>query len=132
MAEGSFTGDAFISDYGQKHHRLHDHRGADSDLYVVLSQRIGPYEEYTPVHFVISDLLDRIARLESSDRVRSSFTGDAYIATTMFTGDAVIKQLAIEGSFTGDAYVAFGGSFTGDAFIQQMFTGDAYIIRPPT
>lgn len=132
MPESSFTGDAFIRGDGQKHHRLRDHHGADSDLYVVLSQRIGPYQEYTPIHFVISDIMDRILRLENYDKVRSSFTGDAYISTNAFTGDAVIKKTGIEGSFTGDAYVAAGGSFTGDARIQLAFTGDAYIIAPPT
>ena len=131
MPESSFTGDAFIRGDGQKHHRLYDHDGSDSDLNVVLSQRVGPYEEGASVHSVLDDLMARILRLENYDRVRSSFTGDAHISTNAFTGDAVILK-SIEDSFTGDAFVAFGGSFTGDSHLQPAFTGDAYIIVPPT
>lgn len=130
MPESSFTGDAFIKGDGQRHSRADDHFGADSDLYVVLDERVGPYEEFTPIHYVLEDLVRRLQSIEDKTRVRSSFTGDAYIWGQYFTGDAVI-QAAIEGSFTGDAYIVRGGSFTGDAYIARTFTGDAYIIAPP-
>lgn len=131
MPESSFTGDAFIKGEGQKHHRLRDHTGAESDLYVVLDERIGPYEEYTPIHYVLADLVRRLQGLEDKTRVRSSFTGDAHIWGQFFTGDAVIKN-TVEGSFSGDAHVIRGGKITGDAYIARIFTGDAYIIVPPT
>ena len=131
MPESTFTGDAFIKGDGQRHHRLRDHTGADSDLYVVLSQRIGPYEEYTPIHFVLEDLIRRLDGLENKTKVRRSFTGDAEIWGQYFTGDAVVKA-TIESSFTGDATVYRGGSFTGDATIRRVFTGDAYIVAVPT
>lgn len=130
MPESSFTGDAFIKGDGQKHSRSDDHTGADSDLYVALDERIGPYEEYTPIHYVLEDLVRRLQSLEDKTRVRSSFTGDAHIWGQYFTGDAVILS-TIAGSFTGDATIITGGSFTGDAFIARTFTGDAYIISPP-
>jgi hypothetical protein len=130
MPDGTFTGDAFIKGDGQKHHRVRDHTGADSDLFVVLSQRVGPYEEYTPVHYVLEDLIRRLDGLENKTKVRHSFTGDAVIWAQYFTGDAIVKA-TVESSFTGDALVYRGATFTGDAFIRRAFTGDAYIIAPP-
>lgn len=126
-----FTGDAWIVGDRALHHRQRDHFGAESDLYVVIAERIGPYVEYTPIHYILEDMLARIYQLENYDRKHGQFVGDAYIDTRMFTGDAIIFKPGNEGQFTGDAWIKRGGQFTGDAQIQLLFTGDAYIIRPP-
>ena len=128
IANRSFTIDAFIlNSNAQRHHRIRDHYGADSDLNVVLSKNIGKYVAYTPVHWVLEDLLARIALLEDYDHVRSSFTVDAYITTNSIYIDAVIGSTSA-GSFTVDAYIILGSSFTIDAVIMPSFTIDAFIV----
>ena len=132
-----FTGDAWIIGERVKHHRVHDHYGAESDLVVVLSSDVGPYVAYTPIHWVLADMLSRLEQLENANRRRSSFTGDAWLAVSgtygrgTFTADAMFHRDGMTGSFTGDAWFTRGGSFTGDAWIQATFTGDAYIIATP-
>lgn len=139
MPSGSFTGDSEIVArhfYGDawiiadrwRHHRIRDHEGAESDLYVVLAANVGPYVAGTPIHYVLEDMVARLLALESATRQRGSFTGDAWISDDAFTGDAMIHRPDITGSFTGDAEIVRGGAFTGDAWIQAAFTGDAFII----
>lgn len=147
----SFTGDAYIT-IGTpgddsiierwQHHRLRDHFGYESDLYVTLSGRIGPWEEGTPIHYVIEDLLTRMDALEGSTHKVFSFTADAtFLApggpvettagtwTSVFTGNA-IKKRTMTGSFTASAYFDHKGSFTANAWIrfQGSFTCNAILV----
>jgi len=128
-----FTADAWIMGERQRHHRVRDHFGAESDLYVVLSEDVAPYVAFTPVHWVLSDMVARIAALENNDRVRASFVADAFIAANgtygqgYFTADAVFYKAAT-GSFTADATFTYGGTFTADAFIAGGITADAFIV----
>lgn len=124
-----FTGDAWVISTGRAtHHRQRDHFGPESALYVVLEEQVGKYVADTPIHFVLEDLVARMEALENGEVIIDSFTGDAWIIDTRFTGDAVILVTDIVRTFTGDAWVTKGGSFTGDAVIVQSFTGDAYFI----
>ena len=133
VAARSFTADAWIMGDRWKHHRVRDHFGMESDLYVSLSADVGPYVAFTPVHFVLEDMLARLERLENSNRVRDSFTADGWIAASgtyglgIIRADAVIKD-AGSGSFTADAILVTGGSFTANAIIMPSFTANAYIV----
>jgi hypothetical protein len=134
MPTGSFSADAWILAADRwRHHRLRDHFGADSDLYIMLSENIGKYIAYTPVHWVLEDMIARITALETGRKSWSSFTADAWIATSgsyeagIFTADAVV-QGSRSGSFTANAYIIRGGSFTADAIIMPSFTADAFIV----
>lgn len=133
-----FTIDAWILSERWRHHRVRDHYGPESDLYVVLSSPIGKYAQGTPVHWVIDDLLTRLQFLEDWDRVRgNSFTMDAFLAVSgtygqgIFTADAIVEATQ---TFTGssgiklDAYIITGGSFTIDAVLVPRFTIDAFIV----
>lgn len=133
----SFSMDAWILGEGQKHHRVRDHFGPESDLYVVLDSTIGKYIEGTPVHWVISDLVDRLNYLEDWNRKRGSFTLDSWLAASgtygrgVFDADAIVEATI---TFTGtsgikvDAYIIKGGSFSADATIMPIFTIDAFIV----
>lgn len=132
-----FSVDAWILGAGQKHHRVRDHFGPESDLYVVLDATIGKYIEGTPVHWVIADMVERLSFLEDWNRVRDSFTLDAWLASSgtygqgVFSIDSVVEATV---TFTGssgikvDAWVITGGSFSLDATIMPSFTIDAFII----
>lgn len=130
----SFTADAWILGERWQHHRVRDHFGVDTDLFVVLSEDVGPYVAFTPLHYVIEDMVSRIVALESGEKQTGSFTADAFIATSGTYGkgaifaDAVIRKTGMAGSFTADAVLKRGGSFTADAFILLAFTADAYIV----
>ena len=130
----SFTADAWILGERARHHRVRDHFGSDSDLYIVLDTNIGPYVAFTPVHYVLEDMVSRIEALENNDRVRASFTADAFLATSgtwgqgFVTADAVIEKLGLSDTFTADAAIALGGTFTADAWIAGSFTADAWIV----
>jgi len=128
------TADAWIADERWRHHRIRDHMGAESDLYVVLSERIGPYEMYTPIHWVIDDMVTRILALESGNKVLNlSFVADAWIAVSgtyqrgNWVVDAVIGK-SQSGSFKADAVLSRGGAITADAVIMPSFTADAFIV----
>jgi len=126
-----FTADAWlVNDTFQQHHRLRDHFGADSDLYVMLSKSIGKYVEYTPVHYVLEDMMERLTYLEDYERTRSSFTLDAAITTNSIYIDAVIASTMSGPSFGFEleAWVRLGASFTFDARIHDVFTVDPFII----
>jgi len=123
-----FTADAWIVAERWTHDRVRDHHGAESDLNVVLEADIGPYAAYTPIHYVFEGLHDRLVQLESSNRVRSSFTADAVISGNAILADAIIHKPDVTASFTADAVLIRGGSFTADAWIQAGFTADAFIV----
>lgn len=142
-ASGSFSSDAFVQGYitvdawiladRWRHHRVRDHWGPESDLYVVLSSDIGKYVEGTPVHTVLEDMLYRIQQAEDNNRVWDDFTLDAWVAVSGTYGqgvvgfDAIIKGTPAAGSFTVDASL-IAGTFTIDARIITTFTISAFII----
>jgi hypothetical protein len=141
MPEASFTANAYIHGGRWQHHRLRDHFGVESDLYVVLSSRIGPWIEGTPVHFVIDDLIARLNSLESADHVLGQVTANAYLLAPgsvvetpagtwrgIFSADAIASK-AISGSTIARAWIVGGGTFTVNANIrgQQSFTADAVL-----
>jgi hypothetical protein len=123
----SFTLDAFIQGQRWRHHRVRDHTGAESDLYVVLSEDIGKYPAFTPIHHVLADMAARLAYLEDWDRTHASFTLDAVIGSQVITLDAAIAGTA-SGSFTIDAYLNHASSFTLDAVLVGRLTLDAFIV----
>lgn len=127
MPDFSLTADAVFVRRRNQHHRVRDHYGSEFDQYVVLTERVGPYEEQTPVKFVLQDLVARIARLESVTLRFGSFTADAYIWPNYVLANAVIKA-TVAGSFTADARLERG--FTADAWIQGggVLTMDAWIV----
>lgn len=125
----SLTIDAWIIDGRVRHHRARDHFGSEDSMSVALSQRIGPYEEQTPIHWVLLDLVNRIGRLEAGVIKRSSFTIDAWVIDTTIAIDAWIRatpqqQLSI------DAEIMPGGRLTIDAWVQvaRNLTIDAIIV----
>lgn len=133
IAYRRFTADAWILGERQRHHRVRDHFGVESDLYVALSADVGPYVTYTPVHWVLSDMIDRLARLENNNRVRASFTADALIAANGSYGKGFVLADAVRkdsgsGSITADAYIETGGYITADARFAGRITLDAYIV----
>lgn len=141
MPQGSFRVDAYLAGGRWQHHRLRDHFGVESDLYVVLSDQLGPWEEGTPVHFVIDDLIDRLNNLESAGHYVTNFSANAYILSfgASVEGPAgTIKSVASvnativgprSGSFTASAFITGGDTFTIDAEIraQYSFTASAIL-----
>lgn len=144
--EFTLTADAIIGTnlVGNRwqHHRLRDHFGYESDLYVTLNERIGPWEEGTPIHFVIEDLESRLIALESSNHKVFSFTGDSIILApggvvetapgtwrAAFLTNAVKKKTGTT-TFTANAYVNRGGAFSANACIrfQGSFTCSAILV----
>ena len=125
-----FTLDAWIVDDRWRHDRQLAHSGVESDLYVVLAEDTGPYVAFTPIHYVLEDILERLTWLETATRTRGSFTLDAWISDKVFTLDAIIKA-TMSGSFTLDAWIGTRNTFTLDAWISaavHTFTLDAYIV----
>lgn len=145
MPSATLTSDAVIAPYRLfadawivaehwRHHRVYDHYGIESDLYVALSEQVGKYAAYTPVHFVLEDMIARIEALESSSKRRASFTFDAWIATSgtygmgvLFT-DAIVFRSGLSDSFTIDAVITRGGAFTVDAYVAGGIRVDAFIV----
>ena len=134
IAARGFTADAWIIGGRQRHHRVRDHFGAESDLYVVLSEDIGPYIAYTPIHWVLADFVERIEALENTNRHRANLTADAFLAANgtygqgFFTADAVKAETITVATLTADAVFGYGGTFTADAFLAGAITMDAYIV----
>jgi len=146
MPEASFSASAIVHIGRWQHHRLRDHFGAESDLYVMLSTAIGPWEEGTPVHFVIEDLLNRLAALESASHVIGSFTCNSYLITpgtwveqpagtwrSVTSMDATMKKTMIDPSllaFMAKAWIVGGATFTANAVIhaERSFTAAAVIV----
>jgi hypothetical protein len=142
MPERSFTINAYVHGGRWQHHRLRDHFGADSDLYVSLSEAIGPWEEGTPIHYVVLDLYAKMAAIESAGHVVQSFTCNGYVTApgTLTEGPAgtwssVVLAYATlrkttSSSFLVNAWKAGGTSFTVDANIrfQGSFAVAAVIV----
>jgi hypothetical protein len=143
MPTGTFTVNARFVTTRSKHHRIRDHFGADTDLNVGLSQRVGPWEEGTPLYYVIEDLWARLAVIELGGYVLGSFTCDSVLlsaggwiespaGTFRSTAllDAVLKK-TISSSFTAGAVMTRGGSFTADASIRGAgtFTASAVFVH---
>lgn len=133
------TADAWIRAASLQTHDVNDdHHGILSDLRVALSQDIGPYVAFTPIHWVLEDLAARITALETSDRQRDSFTADAWIALSgtygagRFTADAVFATTFefVEDNLVADAVLILGGSVTADAVIigLRYITADAFFV----
>ena len=127
IAARSFTIDAWIIGERWKHHRVRDHFGPESDLYVVLSEKVGKYEAFTPIHWVLADMAQRLVYLEDYTRTKASFSVDAWISDQVIVVDAVIKR-TISGSLLVDAVLSKGGVFTVDACIAGIFTINAFIV----
>jgi len=139
IASRGFTANAWIIDDGFQTHDVNtDHHGILSDLVVAITEDIGPYVAYTPVHWILSDLAARLTALETADRVRDTFTADAWIALSgtyglgYFTADAVFATTFefFEDNLVADAEFILGGSFTADAEIigLRIITADAFLI----
>lgn len=126
---GSITADAVILTRRQRHHLDRDHFGGIDALKVVLSEPIGPWDVFTPVPYVMQDLMDRLTRLEISTIVRGSLSADAYIWPLFILSNAVIRA-TMAWSITADAVVRLGGSITAAAWIQAAgsITADAVIV----
>jgi len=140
VAARGATMDAWIVEERWRHHRIRDHFGAESDLFVVLSDDVGGYIALTPIHFVLDDLVSRIEALESNNRIRHAFTMDAYFYAPEFgsyVADGIVKGPQ-SGSFSIDAHIIdypqanFGlDAFIGEAdtiYNQISFTMDAFIV----
>lgn len=123
-----------------RHHRTRDHFGIDSDLYVVLSEPIGPFAAGTPIHHVIDALVAGQAALESGNHQVSNFNANAVLhgagglitiggtSTGAFSANSIIKT-ATPRSFDAFAWVVMGGTFTANAVIRGAgsFTANAIL-----
>lgn len=136
FAYRSFRANAWIIDSGFQTHDINtDHHGILSDLSVAITENVGPYVAFTPVHWILVDFAARLTALETSDRVRDSFTADAWVAVSgtyglgVFKADSVISA-PVESSFVADAAFITGGTFTADASIigQRFITADALLV----
>lgn len=131
IAPQGFSVDAVIFGDGRwQHSRIYDHFGTDSDELVVLSRAIGPYPAYTPIKYVLSDIFDRLAQIDSSNRYFADFTIDALVDTSFtITLDARIFGTIVQsGSFSIDATYGQGLSFSVDAVLIRTFTVDAFLL----
>lgn len=142
MPNSAFTLSAWVIGGRHRHHRTHDHFGADSDLYVGIDEAIGNWGAGTPVKYVLADLYDRIARLTSYNHQIRVAHLDAVVlapggtveiaagtfATLAFLDAVVINSLSA--SFILRAQVGRGGTVTLDAYVKGtgLFYLDAYII----
>ncbi len=124
----TFGLDAFIVGGRWRHSMTDDHFGAESDLNVAIDIPIGPWPQYTPIHYVVADLFDRIISMESSNRRVGGFSLNALIGM-YFPLDAVIRALDLLGTFTLDAFLQGGGTFSFSAWVGGggTFGLDAYI-----
>lgn len=125
-----------------RHHRQRDHFGSDSDLYVGIDGPIGPWEQYTPVKYVLEDLYSKMATLASSNRHVATFAVNAYVLApgstvgsvpgnirSIFTVKATVKK-AGAGSFIIYAIVIKGGNFTINAWVRGhgTLTINAFVV----
>jgi hypothetical protein len=129
MPSGTFSLDAKLVGGRIKHHRLHDHYGAESTQFVAIEEAIGPWGQGTPIQYVIADLFARINALESAYHHFFSFTIDALIPPS-FNLDAVIFGNAGNFSFTVGSWVGRGGAFSIDATVRNStrFTLDSVLV----
>jgi hypothetical protein len=134
VASRRFTVDAWVMGERWRHHRVRDHMGMESDLYVTLSEDVGKYAAYTPIHWVLADLVARITSLEDSNQHRASFVADAWVALSgtyghgVLRADSVIRRTGMAGSLLANAVITRGSSFAADAVILAGFRADAFIV----
>ena len=136
-----FTAGAWIVGGRVQHDINRDHYGDLSTLNVVLDERLGSQEKYTPLHYVLDWLVQRIVKLESSNHFGSAFSANAYILGLGDTIDigggdirgvfgefAVLKDSQPWESYLMDALLSL--AFTADANIraQEEFGVDAVIV----
>jgi hypothetical protein len=142
MATGSFTTSAWVVGGRVRHDINHDHYGDLSTLGVVLEERLGSQEAYTPLHDVLDYLVQRMIKLESSNHFATGFQMDAYILAPgqtidlgggniqgVYDAHAVLQDSTIEWTgLTVDALFAL--SFSMDAVIRALeeITVDAVIV----
>lgn len=128
-SSASATLDAFLAGGRVKHHRLHDHIGAESDLYVAIDSPIGSWEAGTPIHYVIEDLYLRVLELQYGPRVSYSFTADSFIGW-WFSLDSLLIG-TISKSFIVEAQLGKGGLWTIESLLcgGAWFSLDAIVIR---
>lgn len=125
---GNASLDAFIVGGRWKHHRQHDHYGAESDLYVALAGPVGPWPEGTPVHYVIKDMFSRVLALHVTSPTVKQMAADAVIMPSFSIQWGIFGSFS--SSFTEDAWLCGGGSFALDAelMMDAGFYVDAVVI----
>lgn len=136
----TFTTGAWIVGGRVRHDINLDHFGDLSTLGVVLEEKIGSQEAYTPLHYVLDYLVQRMIKLESSNHYGSGFKADAYILapgeTVDLGGGTVLgvydTQAVITDTETGALTVdaLFTLSYSMDAVIRALeeITVDAVIV----
>lgn len=125
---GSTSLDAWLGGGRVKHHRLHDHTGAESDLFVAIDDAIGDWLPGTPIHYVLKDLYDRVISLQQSSKQVHSFSAQAMIGW-WFSASASISG-PVETSFRMDACFGYGGQVSMNAWLSggSVFLLDAIVI----
>ena len=119
-----------------------DHFGDLSTLGVVLEERLGGIEAYTPLHDVLEELVSRMLKLESSNHYAFGVRTDAYILAPggtvdlgggdiqgVYSSHAILQDETIEWTgLTIDAMFAL--DFSMDAVIRALeeYSADAVIV----
>ena len=127
MAESSVTAAAWIVGGRVRHDINLDHFGDLSSLGVVLEEKIGSQEAYTPLHYVLDWLVQRMIKLESSNHFGTGFKADAYILApggTIDLGGGNIQGVYSAHSVIGDTTA---GTLTVDALFALSVSMDAVI-----
>jgi hypothetical protein len=139
MATGDFSIGAWIVNDRWRHDINHDHFGDLSTVGVVIESPIGPWEMGTPVQYVLDWLVQRVIKMESSNKFAGAFSVSAYILSpggTITTGGTTqgiiagyaIKQKNLTGAYNLNAIR--GLVFTIDAVLRGYaeLTIDAVIV----
>lgn len=137
-----FKAAAWIVGGRVRHDINNDHFGDLSTLGVVLEERLGGIEAYTPLHDVLEELVTRMLKLESSNHYATGYSADAYILAPggtvdlgggniqgVYSSHAILQDETIEWTaLTVDAMFAL--DFTMDAVIRALedYTVDAVIV----
>lgn len=123
-----FTTGAWIVGGRVQHDINRDHFGDLSTLNVVLDSKLGSQEMYTPLHYVLDWMVQRIIDLESSNHFGGGFSANAYI---LGLGDTVdVGGGEIHGVFGDFAVLKLSHpwqSYLIDALLTLAFTADANI-----
>jgi hypothetical protein len=123
--------DAWVVGGRHRHHRERDHFGADSDLYTVLANPIGPWPVGTPVTYVLADIYQRQTSLSSANRIIRVLHVDGLVLAAGPSSAPVVPgsgrgitflnatvKAHRSASFTVDALQMPGGRFTVDAWVR--------------
>jgi len=132
MATGNFTVDSVISERyfsikavivgtSLRHFRDRDHSGTQDDTTVVLATGIGQYAAGTVLHDVLASLEARILAIGSTNSHIGGFKVDAFIHPYFYLNAVIYK--AQSGTFSADAWFAYGGSFTLNSITRSVATG---------